>query len=336
MPFNIWRSFSFIIGWLIFISFLHQYLNFERGDRKTIYIGYMPVVTNLAAPLLDYATLKGNGIRFKSLKFSSFAEMAEALRHNEIQAALMIAPLSIVLKQQGEDIKVVYIGNRHESSLVTRKELNIKTLKDLTGKTIAVPMRYSGHNLSILHLLEEQGLLGDIKIVEMNPPDMASALISGSLDAYYVGEPFAAQTLRSGDANLLHHVEDVWPGFICNLMVVKQDFIDQDSDAVKKLVSSAIRSGLWADQNMDDTISLASRYWNQSKDLVNYALTQPKKRIVFDQYIPKQSEMLYMAELMLKYDLIENTKIDKLVDDHFARTANLEQITDIYSILNNN
>jgi len=333
MPFSIWRTVVFVLGWLILISFLHQYLNSDRGNRKTVYIGYMPVITNLAAPLLDYATQETEGVRFKALKFSSFAEMAEALRHNEIQAAFMIAPLSIVLKQQGEDIKVVYIGNRHESTLVTRKSLNIKSLKGLKGKTIAVPMRYSGHNLSILDLLEQQGLSEDIKIVEMNPPDMASALVSGSLDAYYVGEPFAAQTLKSGDASLLHYVEEVWPNFICNLMVVRQNLIEQDREAIEQLVSAAARSGIWAEKNTPDAIKLAASYWNQTEELVRYAFTQPEKRIVFNQYIPKQSEMAYLADLMLKYDLIDNDNIDGLVDDHFAKAVSLEKITDLSSIL---
>lgn len=333
MQFNIWRMLALIIFWLLFISASHEYLNSERGDRKTFYMGYMPVVTNLAAPLLDYATVEGDGVRFKSLKFASFAEMAEALRNDEIQVAFMIAPLSIVLKQQGEDIKVIYIGNRHESTLVTRKDLKITTLKELKGKTIAVPMRYSGHNLSILSLLEEEDLLGEIKIVEMNPPDMASALISGSLDAYYVGEPFAAQTLMNGNASLLHYVEEIWPGFICNVMVVKQSLIDQDKKAIQHLVSAAVRSGKWAEHNMDDTINVVSRYWNQNEDLVRYALTLPEKRIVFNQYTPKQSELLYMAELMKKYDLVNSNDIEGLVDDSFALNVKMENISDIKSIL---
>jgi NitT/TauT family transport system substrate-binding protein len=333
MPFSLWRTTAFIIGWLLLITFFHQNLNKESGERKTVYIGYMPVITNLAAPLLDYATRDGDGIRFKSLKFSSFAEMAEALRHDEIQAGFMIAPLSIVLRQQDEDIKVVYIGNRHESTLVTRKDLQVKTLADLRGKTIAVPMRYSGHNLSILHLLEQQGLQGDVKIVEMNPPDMASALISGSLDAYYVGEPFAAQTLKSGDATLLYHVEDVWPGFICNVMVVKKSLIDQDKQVVEQLVSSAVRSGKWASNNMDNAIRVAAKYWNQKEELIRYVFTQPINRIIFNQYTPKQNEMLYMADLMLKYNLVENNDIKGLVDDSFAKAVNLDHIKGIKSIL---
>ena len=80
--------------------------------------------------------------------------MAEALRNGQIQAAFIIAPLAIVLRQQGEDVRVIYIGNRHESTLVARSELNATKLADLEGKTVAVPMRYSGHNLGILKQLE--------------------------------------------------------------------------------------------------------------------------------------------------------------------------------------
>ena len=125
-----------------------QRLLIQHDQRQVVTMGYMPVITNLAAPLLDYAsTDNAYPIRFRALKFASFAEMAEALRNNKIQAAFIIAPLSIVLRQQGEDVKVVYIGNRHESTMVVRKDLHAKTLAELSGRTIAVPMRYSGHNL---------------------------------------------------------------------------------------------------------------------------------------------------------------------------------------------
>jgi len=202
------------IAWLILISALHFSLNFESTERRIIKMGYMPVITNLAAPILDYASKEGNGIRYKAIKYASFAEMAESLRNGEIDVAFMIAPLSIVLRQQGEDVKVVYIGNRHESTMVARTDLNVKGLRDLVGKTIAIPMRYSGHNISILDLIEKENLTGQINVVEMNPPDMAAALAAGSLDAYYVGEPFAAQTLMSGHSKRVFYVEDRWEIFI--------------------------------------------------------------------------------------------------------------------------
>ncbi len=319
--------------WLILISFLHFWINSERSQRKIIRMGYMPVITNLAAPILDHITKSGTDTYFQAIKFASFAEMAEALRNNQIQAAFMIAPLSIVLAEQGEKVRVVYIGNRHESTLVARKDLGITNLAGLSGKTIAVPMRYSGHNIALMKLIAEGKLSRNVRIVEMNPPDMASALSSGALDAYFVGEPFAAQALRSGSATLVAYVEDVWKHFICNLVIVHQDLIDKDPGSVYALVQGAAGSGIWARKHINQAAAIASEYWKQPKDLVVYALTTPKDRIIFNTYLPRKNELQEMADLMNRFDLIKNVNIDDLVQDRFARESRLENIDSLESLL---
>jgi len=322
-------------GWLALISWLHYQLNFDHSWREVLRMGYMPVITNLACPLLDYATLHGGGIRFEALKFSSFAEMGEALRSNEIQAAFIIAPLSIVLHQQGAGVKIVYIGNRHESTLVYRNDLKVKDFSDFAGKTIAVPMRYSGHNLSARQLAEKFGVSGsNLKIVEMNPPDMAAALVAGALDAYYVGEPFAAQTIQSGDSKVLYYVSQVWPGFICNLLLVKQDLIDDHPDWVQKLVQGAARSGIWAKHHPKEAARIAALYWNQPVKLVEYALETPPNRTVFDRFVPNKAEIQYLADQMVRFQLLKNNDVSGLVEDEFANKADLEGVTDFDSILN--
>lgn len=322
------------IAWLVLISMLHYWVNSDSSQRPVVRMGYMPVITNLAAPMLDYASREGDGVRFTAVKFASFAEMAEALRNGNIEAAFIIAPLAIVLRQQGEDVKVVYIGNRHESTLVVRADLKAATVDDLAGRTVAVPMRYSGHNLSIRQLMEQRGLEGQIKVVEMNPPDMPAALSSGALDAYYVGEPFAAKTLKNGDAKPLIYVEDVWPNFICNVMLVKQSFIDKRPELVKHLVEGAARSGLWVKNNLSAAARIAASYWNQSPELVKYALSNPSKdRVVFDRFLPLSEEFQHMARLMVRYGLTETDNIDGLVDNRFAKEASLLGIEGTDTIL---
>lgn len=320
-------------AWLIFIAIFHLWLNSDRDTRKRVRMGFMPVVTNLACPMLDYVTKETSDLRLKAIKFASFAEMAEALRQDEIQVAFMIAPLSIVLHQQGEDVRIVYIGNRHESTLVVRKDLNIRKLSDLSGRTLAVPMRYSGHNLGILSLMERQGLSGQINVVEMNPPDMAAALAAKTLDAYFVGEPFAVQTIQSGDAEVLHYVEDFWQSFICNLMLVKQQFIEDNPDVVRLIVQGAARSGIWAEHNPEAAARIASQYWNQPVDLIMRALSQPPDRIIYDQFMPRTEEIQQMADLMAGFGMIGHNNITGLVEDRFARAVSLEDVTDLGSVL---
>ena len=320
------------VAWLIVIVSLHVHLNGGKTNRKVVNMGYMPVITNLACPLLDYATRDGDGIRFNAVKFSSFAEMAEALRNDDIQVAFIIAPLSIVLRQQGEDVKVICIGNRHESTLVTEKSLEIDSIADLAGKTVAVPMRYSGHNLSMLQLMEKYGLEHDINLVEMNPPDMASAMAAGSLSAYCVGEPFAAQTIKNGNSRVLFYVEDIWPGFICNLVLVRREFIEKDRQTIQILVSGIARSGIWARKNPGEAAKIACRYWNQPLELVEYALTQPENRIVYDRFIPREEELQQIADLMQRFKLSGSNDIKGLVEDRFAKKVSLGNVEKLGSI----
>jgi NitT/TauT family transport system substrate-binding protein len=320
-----WRIVLLALCWLGGIAWLHHYLNGARGDQKVIRMGYMPVITNLSAPLLDHAT-RDEDLHFQAIKFASFAEMAEALRNDEIHAAFMIAPLSIVLHQQGAQVRVVYIGNRHESTLVANKKLNITKFQDLKGHTIAVPMRYSGHYLQLLRLMEQTGLTDRIEIVEMNPPDMASALSSGSLDAYFVGEPFAAQTLKIDAADLVLHVEEIQSDFICNLLIVGEGLIDNDRETVQALVQGAARAGLWARDNLTQASQIAARYWNQPRELVEYALNTPKGRIVYDRFVPQEDELQAIADEMVRFGLLKRADIKGLVDDSFAKFSDLDDI----------
>jgi len=319
--------------WLIAISGAHYWLNFDHGTREVVNMGYMPVVTNMAAPLLDYTSQEGDEVRFKAMKFSSFAEMGEALRNDKIQVGFMIAPLSIVLRQQGEDVKVVMVGNRHESTLVARKELGVKNIDGLAGRTVAVPMRFSGHNLALRRMIEERGMSADVNIVEMNPPDMAAALDAGVLDAYFVGEPFAAKTIKEGKANVVAYVEDYWPRFMCNVVVVRQSLIDRDPGLVARMVESATRANLWAKDHPEQAAKILSKYWNQPEEFVLWTLTNPPGRFKYDMYEPVEQEFQEMAQLMVRYKLVEKDEIGGLVEPRFTKQANVSGVTDLRSVV---
>jgi len=74
-------------------------------------------------------------------------------------------------------------------------------------------------------------------------------------------------------------------------------------------------------------------YWNQSTDLIEYALNTPKDRILFDKYVPVEKEMQYMADMMQQYGLIENNDVSGLIDDKFALDVDLNNIDGPESIM---
>jgi len=63
-------------------------------------------------------------------------------------------------------------------------------------------------------------------------------------------------------------------------------------------------------------------------------LTTPPGRIVYDRFTPKPDEIQLLASEMVRFKLLETGNISGLVDDRFARAANLNGITDVKSILN--
>ena len=89
----------------------------------------------------------------------------------------MIAPLAMKLREQGVPVKILYLGHRDGSTVMVRKDLPATSLRDLRGKTFAIPSKYSNQNLVIHKLMEDQGVKPEeIKFVELPPPDMPGAL----------------------------------------------------------------------------------------------------------------------------------------------------------------
>src|ERR1044071_3332497 len=106
--------------------------------------------------------------------FQGFPEIKEALMSNKMQAGFMVAPMAIALRAQGVPIKIVYLGHRYGSAVVVHKNGGIKTFRDLPGKGIAVPSRFSDERLIVFRAMAVTGMSAkDIHMVEMAPPDVA-------------------------------------------------------------------------------------------------------------------------------------------------------------------
>src|SRR6185437_16213816 len=100
----------------------------------------------------------------------------------------------IALVAQGVPIKVVYLGHRYGSAVVVKKDGPIHSVADLKGKTVAIPSRFSDERLILFRAMKLNGMKpGDIKMVEMAPPDVSGALAAGAIDAFSMGEPFPSQ-----------------------------------------------------------------------------------------------------------------------------------------------
>jgi NitT/TauT family transport system substrate-binding protein len=295
---------GFALGILVFFAVLAalRFRPWEKGTGNTakedkivseLTIGYLPVTCHLTCPVTDFAskTTRSNTI-FNSKRFSDFPTVANALTAKQVQATFMIAPLAMKLREQGVPIKICYLGHRDGSEIIIARNNPAKSLRDLKGKTIAVPSLYSNQNLVIRKLMTNQGMKAtDINFVVLPPPDMPTSLAAGAIDGYFVGEPFCAKAELNGTGRVLYYARDIWPKFISCVLVVHEDLIKSNPTVVRDLVRGIAQSGAWAETHRAEVARLVAPYYRQDEKVLKYVLTSTPHRVSYTQLTPTDNEL---------------------------------------------
>ncbi len=329
-----------VFGWLVLVSVMHGYLNvnwpavlndYRPAARRKITVAYLPVTCQLTCPVTDYISkFSDNGELFLPRMFQGFPEIKEALISNKVQAAFVVAPLAIALRSQGVPIKVVYLGHRYGSAVVVSKDGPVKTVADLKGRTIAIPSRFSDERLLLFRAMKVWGMKpGDIKMVEMAPPDVSGALAAGAIDGFSMGEPFPSQAEMAGFGRVLFNAREYWPDYMSCILVVRQDLIDTRPDAVQVLVDGIARSGLWLDQGKpyrEDAADFVGRfYYNQKPALLRWALTKPMDRVTYTPLAPRKPDFDLVRDLMMETGVLDKKiEFEDYVDTRFSDKASIQ------------
>ncbi len=183
------------------------------------------------------------------------------MKSGRLDATFMIAPLAMKLREQGVKVRIAYLGHRDGSTVIVRKDLPARSLKDLEGRVFAIPSKYSNQHLVIRKLMKDEGVdPAAIRFVELPPPDMPGALASKAIDAYFIGEPHAARAELDGSGRVLYHAKDIWPRFISCVLVVTERLIAERPAVVRDLVRGIAESGEWAETHRVDAARLVAPY----------------------------------------------------------------------------
>ncbi len=239
----------------------------------------------------------------------------------------MVAPMAIALRSQGVPIKIVYLGHRYGSAVVVRRDGPIHSVRDLVGKTIAIPSRFADETLIVVRALHQNGLpRSAVHMVEMAPPDVAGALAVSAIDAFSMGEPYPAQAEMGGYGRVLFKAQEYWPDFMSCVVVVRQDVIDKRPRAVQALVDGIARSGLWLDvgrTHRETAADFVGRYYyNQPPALLRWALARDLTRVVYSRLAPRRADFDLVRDLMLETGTLDRKiEFPEYVDTRFADGA---------------
>jgi len=316
------RLTAITIGVLITLTVLHKrpWEGVREAGAAELMVGFLPVTCHLTCPVTDFATkTTTTGTHFNSQRFTEFPTVVEALKARKIEATFLLAPLAMVLREQGVPIHIVYLGHRDGSTVMVAKASTAKSLRDLKGKIFARPSKYSNQYLVITKLMEDEGMQPeDITFVDMPPPDMPSALATGAIDAYFVGEPHAAKAQLNGTGRVLYYAKDIWPRFVSCVLVVRDELIAEHPEIVRDLVRGIAESGEWAETHRLEAARVAAPYFRQDQKLLEYVLTQPPDRVSYRHLTPTDEDLQMIMKYAIKAKILKGPiELHDLVDLRF-------------------
>jgi taurine transport system substrate-binding protein len=170
--------------------------------------------------------------------FDSGRDVNAAMAANALDLGLLGSTETSIGISNQLPYRVYFLHDRIGDNEALVVKGDIKALRDLNGRKIAVPFGSTAH-FSLLSALEELGLKSsEVTILDMQPPAMLAAWQRGDIDAGFVWQPTLSKMV-SAKGSILVTAKDLYQkGVItANVGVAHKDFIRTHPDRVKKYVA---------------------------------------------------------------------------------------------------
>lgn len=145
------------------------------------------------------------------------------------------------------DLQIIAGATDAGAILVTRKDLVLKSVGELSGKRVAIPQFGNTQDLSLRHILQENGLKdttkgGTVEIRQADNPDIKTLLDQGDIDAALVPEPWGARLVSEVKANLLLDHKQVWRDghYTTAVVVARTKFMQDHPDIIEKFLRTHV------------------------------------------------------------------------------------------------
>ncbi|OPH59983.1 hypothetical protein BC351_18865 [Paenibacillus ferrarius] len=222
-----------------------------------------------------------------------------------------------------KEIAVGSTGSKNNALLV-QKGSAIKSVEQLKGKKIAVAKATSGYDM-LFRLIDKAGLKpGDIQTIQLTADDAKAAFISGSVDAWAIGEPYLSTSVVNDGATVLadgSNINYISPAF----HVARTKFAEEHPELVTAYLKVLEKTLQWQNQNFDEAVKIYSEGTKLNADVVKSVIKNVSFATlpVSDDFVKGQQEL---AQFLLNEKAI-NKLVDpsKVVDNTYIKQA-LEDI----------
>ncbi|STQ86151.1 ABC transporter substrate-binding protein [Helicobacter muridarum] len=269
--------------------------------KKGIKCGFLPITDHL---LIIINTLFSHPqYSFVPIKFSQWADLAEALRAKAIDMAFVLAPIGMELAAQNVPIKLLLNSHTNGSSLNIRIDSNITHITQIKNKKIAVPSRFSSQYFLLDRILHSNELnLHQIQTIDMSPPEMQAALYNRTIDAFIVAEPFGVIANKRNISKTLLYSKDIYPNHTCCNLVIHQNILEDS--IILELARSIQQAREILTKDLPQAIKLQSQIMGQNPQAIQKVVDN--NLISYKDLLPSKQALEEFKEFLIREKLSKN------------------------------
>ena len=206
--------------------------------------------------------------------FNAGAEEMSAFASKSIDVGYLgMAPSVTGVANHAADVKAEALANAEGSAIVVRADSPLRQVKELAGKTVAIPGYGSVQDFLLRRALEAAGLeAGAVKIIVVKPPEMITALESSQIDAFIAWEPHNTKAVTKGVGRVLIPSSQIWKDHPCCVVAFEGSVAHDRPAVVQAFLRAHAKATAFILANTDEAVRIGVQYTGMDEKTVRMAL----------------------------------------------------------------
>ncbi len=240
------------------------------ADDKVLRVGTLKLIHGITPYF--YEKFAPPGYTVEVIPFESPTDGKNAVLTGTVDTCIHGIAAFLLGAAAGEPVVIVAAATNRGMGIVADAKSDIKTIKDLKGKRVAI-FPGSTQEVVILERLKAEGMsIADIQPIRLSFSDMAGALARGDIDAYVGAEPGPGISLANGTGRLVEYPYSTPIGSLNMILSASEKSIKDNPDRIKMIVKMHEQATDYAMAHPDEMVQVAMQKLGQQRKSIEMAV----------------------------------------------------------------
>jgi NitT/TauT family transport system substrate-binding protein len=239
------------------------------AQQRVIKVGTMKLIHGITPYF--YEKFAPAGYKIEIIPFESPTDGKNAVITGTVDFGTFGIAAATLGAAAGEPLVLFASQCNRGMAVVSSTKTDIKTIKDLRGKKVAI-WPGSTQEVVILERLKAEGMtVKDIQPIRLPFSDMAPALARGDVDAYVGAEPGPGISLANGAGRIVEYPYSTAIGSLNMVWGTRADTIEKNPELVRLMMDIHRRATEYAMANDNAKVEMAVQKLGQTRKSIELA-----------------------------------------------------------------